>query len=400
MSEDRGNHSGEVGEADTTDLGPGIISDGEREWNPPVEAIAQGVKAGEGNDHFETHHQVRIGDARECSLPDKSVELVVTSPPYPMIGMWDDIFTELDPTIADCLEENEGMEAFDRMHAILDTVWDELYRVLAPGGILAINVGDATRTLGSFRTYPNHARITEAVTDIGFGSLPEILWHKPTNSAAKFMGSGMLPPNAYPTLEHEYILLFRKGARRSFEPGSPRRYGSAYFWEERNEWFSDLWQDITGVDQTLAESVRDRSGAFPLAIPYRLVQMFSVYGDTVLDPFLGTGTTSLAALISGRHSVGYEIDPELAGQFPERASSAPELAQTWVSNRLEDHSEFTDENSLKYEAEYLDLPVRTQQEQKMRFFVPTEIGEQPTKLVGHSEPYAGDDMSTARPAGE
>ena len=263
---------------------------------------------------MQTSHHIVVDDSRELShVATDEVELVVTSPPYPMIEMWDGLFDELNPEIGAALDAGDGRTAFDLMHAELEAVWSELRRVLVDGGILCINVGDATRTVAdSFRVYPNHARVTESLEALGFEPLPDILWRKPTNSAAKFMGSGMLPPNAYATLEHEYILIFRNGTTaRTFPPGSERRYESAYFWEERNEWFSDVWTDIRGTLQSLDNGeLRDRSAAYPFEVPYRLINMYSVYGDTVLDPFWGTGTTSLAAMIAGRNSIGYELQEE------------------------------------------------------------------------------------------
>ena len=125
----------------------------------------------------------------------------------------------------------------------------------------------------------------------GFTSLPDILWRKPTNAPNKFMGSGMLPAGAYVTYEHEYILIFRKGGKRAFDRPPRRRQlrrRSAYFWEERNVWFSDVWTDLTGdAPGSRRRETRARSAAFPFELPYRLIQMFSVYGDTVLDPFAG-----------------------------------------------------------------------------------------------------------------
>ncbi|MFB6169558.1 MAG: site-specific DNA-methyltransferase [Haloarculaceae archaeon] len=336
------------------------------------------ASAGEGERGevgFETTHEVVVGDARSMDLAAGSVDLVVTSPPYPMIEMWDDDFASLSPAVADALDDADGDAAFEAMHAVLDSVWAELARVLREGGIACVNVGDATRKLGErFRRYPNAARITRAFEDLGFASLPEVLWRKPTNSTNKFMGSGMLPTNAYVTLEHEHVLVFRKGGTRRFEPKSDRRYESAYFWEERNEWFSDVWGDITGEFQALdAAADRDRSAAFPLEVPYRLVNMYSVYGDRVLDPFWGTGTTSLAALVCGRDSVGYELDPGVADVFAERARQAPALSRDLLAERLDRHRSFVAERrdageSLSYEADHYDFPVMTRQERRIRFY--------------------------------
>jgi DNA modification methylase len=268
------------------------------------------------------------------------------------------------------------------MHDALDAVWRELDRVLVPGGIACINVGDATRKVDDrFRVYPNHARITDAFEGLGFDPLPDVLWRKPANSAAKFMGSGMVPPNAYVTLEHEYILVFRKGERRSFEPGSQRRYESAFFWEERNQWFSDVWTDVRGRVQTLdGDDLRDRAAAYPFEIPYRLVNMYSVYGDTVLDPFWGTGTTTLAAMVAGRDSVGYELDADFVEHFAERVGDVPAVARDVVADRLAAHREFVaarreDGDEPGYDATHYDFPVVTKQEQDIRFYVPDAVAE-------------------------
>src|SRR6056297_1303977 len=293
---------------------------------------------------METEHRIHVGDAREMTaLGDDSVELVVTSPPYPMIAMWDELFAELDGEIEELLADGDGEAAFEAMHAALAPVWDELSRVLVDGGVAAINVGDATRSVGDgFQLYPNHAELITRFRERGFDLLPDVLWRKPVNSLTKFMGSGMVPPNAHATLEHEYVLLFRNGGdRRSFETGAERRYEAAYFWEERNDWFSDLWTDVLGEGQQLDhDDLRTRSAAFPFEVPYRLVNMYSVYGDTVLDPFWGTGTTTLAAMVAGRESVGYELDEGFVSAFDERVRDVPALSRDVVGQRLDDHRAF------------------------------------------------------------
>jgi DNA modification methylase len=172
-----------------------------------------------------------------------------------------------------------------------------------------------------------------------------ILWRKQTNSPNKFLGSGMLPAGAYVTLEHEYILIFRKGAKRKFEAGPEieNRRRSALFWEERNRWFSDLW-DFKGVRQSLSHSgERQRSAAFPFELAYRLIHMYSVRGDQVLDPFLGTGTTMFAAMAACRNSIGVEIDAGLAALVDQECGRVPLLARQRVSRRLEEHRAFLDE---------------------------------------------------------
>jgi DNA modification methylase len=331
---------------------------------------------------METEHGVVTGDSRSLSeVDDDSVELVVTSPPYPMVEMWDGLFADLDPEIGERLEDGDGQAAFTRMHETLADVWAEVDRVLVDGGIACVNVGDATRTVdGSFRVFQNHSRIIDAFESLGFEPLPELLWRKPSNSRAKFMGSGMLPPNAYVTLEHEYILVFRNGTtNRRFEPRSERRYRSAYFWEERNRWFSDVWTDVSGRLQSLDEDeLRERSAAYPFEIPYRLINMYSVYGDTVLDPFWGTGTTSVAAMVAGRNSVGYERDEEFVRLFRERVADVPRYSRAVIRRRLDAHEEFVaarqaSGEAFEYEADNYDFPVTTRQEKPIRFYAVSEV---------------------------
>ena len=344
-----------------------------------------------------TTHRIHAADARDLSaIDDESVELVVTSPPYPMVEMWDDLFADLEPAAGEHLDAGNGEAAFEAMHGVLDAVWAEVERVLVPGGIACVNVGDATRTVGGrFRVYPNHERVTSAFERRGFDPLPDILWHKPANSAAKFMGSGMVPPNAYVTLEHEYILVFRKGARREFEPGADRRYEAAYFWEERNRWFTDIWTDVRGRLQELpADDLRDRAAAYPFEIPYRLCSMFSVYGDTVLDPFWGTGTTTLAAMVAGRNSIGYERDPAFLDHFTDRAADVPDISRDVVGERLAAHREFVAERAASgdepdYESNHYGFPVTTSQEQDLRLYVVEEVAEPGSEeTVAKTDPAA------------
>lgn len=151
-------------------------------------------------------------------LKNESVDIVVTSPPYPMIEMWDDIMANQNPEIKTALDDKKPREAFELMHLELDKVWSECWRVLKNGSFLCINIGDATRTIdGEFALYNNNTRIIQACEKLGFINLPNILWRKTTNAPNKFMGSGMLPCGAYVTLEHEWILIFRKGSKRAYK---------------------------------------------------------------------------------------------------------------------------------------------------------------------------------------
>ena len=250
-----------------------------------------------------------------------SVQLMVTSPPYPMIAMWDELFCK-EPKIAQLwpkLEKEGDDEAvrkiYDAMHEALGKVWAETYRVLSDGGIAAINVGDATRSInGKFQLFPNHSRIIEVCEKIGYTTLPYILWKKPTTKPkykgkGAFLGSGFLPPNAYVTLDCEFILLFRKGKLRKFTPHHAERYESKFTKSERDEWFSQIW-DFKGTRQTVSDLER-RTAAFPDEVAERLIRMFSVKGETVLDPFLGSGTTIKVAIKTERNSVGVEVDENM-----------------------------------------------------------------------------------------
>ena len=225
-----------------------------------------------------TRHRIYFKNARQMdALARHSVDLVVTSPPYPMIEMWDTLFASQSAEIDQALATKNGRNAFELIHRELDAVWQETWRVLKPGGIVCINIGDATRSFdGRFSLYPNHARILSQLLTLGFQALPVILWRKQTNAPNKFMGSGMLPPGAYVTLEHEYMLIFRKRSKREFikETERQNRRTSAYFWEERNRWFSDVWMDVKGAAQHPGNrAARQRSAALPFEVPYRLVNM-------------------------------------------------------------------------------------------------------------------------------
>ena len=322
---------------------------------------------------MKTIHQIFFQDARDLKeFPSESVDLVVTSPPYPMIEMWDDMFGSQNPEIQNALARSDGRWAYELMHEILNPVWDELFRVLRDGRFACINIGDATRKIkADFCLYPNHARILNYLLNIGFSALPDILWRKQTNAPNKFMGSGMLPAGAYVTLEHEYILIVRKGSKRDFktEDEKKNRRESALFWEERNIWYSDIWTDIKGTEQKLSSTTsRLRSAAFPFDLAYRLINMYSVKGDVVLDPFLGTGTTIAAAMISGRNSIGVEIDKSFQGTICPIAHHIVDFSNDYLYDRLIRHFGFVKDriqNSgpLKYTNRHYGCPVVTSQEQ-------------------------------------
>ena len=256
---------------------------------------------------------VFLGDAGELSpVPSETVALIVTSPPYPMIAQWDETF------------RRQGARTFEQMHTLLEGAWAAAFRVLVRGGLLAVNIGDAVRSMdGDFRLWPNHAEVSRRATRQGFTPLPYLLWKKPTNKPNAFLGSGFLPPNAYVTIDCEFVLLFRKGRLRRFVPHDPERLLSRYTRAERDRWFSQVWTDVRGARQG---SPGSRTGAFPSEIPRRLIRMFSVRGDTVLDPFAGTGTTLWEAVALGRSAVGFERDPVLYRKLAERAQALSRTA--------------------------------------------------------------------------
>ena len=350
-----------------------------------------------------------------AGIADESVDLIVTSPPYPMVEMWDEIFALQDGRIREQLSCGNGRDAFALMHELLNEVWQECSRVMKPGAIACINIGDATRTLdGDFQLYSNHSRILSSFLDKGFAALPDILWRKQTNAPNKFMGSGMLPVGAYITYEHEYILVLRKGRRRTFTTAAEKanRRESAFFWEERNVWFSDVWFDVKGTSQGLVDGpTRERSAAFPFELAYRLVCMFSVKEDVVLDPFAGTGTTLAAALTAGRNSVGMEIDEALVVVAQNLLRSTPPVANEYNRARLARHEEWAavrtaESGPLKYASRHYGFPVMTTQEQDLLLNEVTGIddeGDGATLVAQYSEKpngMVGENLSADCTVGE
>lgn len=347
-----------------------------------------------------TKHIINIGNSQNLKeVPDESVNLIVTSPPYPMIEMWDEIFGKLNNEITEALNNEDGVKAYNLMNEELNKVWSEVDRVLVSGGIACINIGDATRKIGkNFQLYSNHSKIINYFESMGYQTLPEILWRKQTNKPNKFMGSGMLPPNAYVTLEHEYILIFRKEGNREFKKQEEKenRRGSAYFWEERNKWFSDVWEDVKGTSQIIGDKkLRDRSGAYPFELAYRLINMYSVKGDTVLDPFLGTGTTTISAIASGRNSIGYEIDPNFKEFITKGILDSKESINRYIIERLNKHVNFVNERvkekgPLKHKSNIYDFSVMTGQERELSFSLIKELTMEEEDIIAKYEDLSSD----------
>jgi modification methylase len=247
-----------------------------------------------------TLHRLINGDARDLLfLEDESVHLIITSPPY-----WNLKRYQENP---DQLGHIQDYEAF---LAELEKVWRHCLRVLVPGGRLVCVVGDvcvARRDFGRHLVFPLHADICVLCRQLGFDNLNPIIWHKIANASyevtngSKFLGKPY-EPNAIIKSDMEFILMQRKpGGYR--KPTEAQRAASRISKEEFNRWFQQIW-NITGA------STKHHPAPFPLELATRLVRMFSFSGDTVLDPFCGSGTTMVAALRNGRNSIGVEIEPE------------------------------------------------------------------------------------------
>jgi DNA modification methylase len=247
-----------------------------------------------------TTHRLILGDGRSMSfISDESVHLAVTSPPYWNLKRYNENEAQLGH-IAD-------YEVFLKE---LTKAWKEVYRVLVPGGRLVCVVGDvclSRREHGRHVVVPLHADICVICRKLGFDNLNPIIWHKISNATyevdngTKFLGKPY-EPNAIIKNDIEFILMQRKpGGYR--KPTEEQRRLSMIDKKDYEEWFRQFWT-ITGA------STKKHPAPFPLELAYRLVRMFSFWGDTVLDPFCGTGTTMVAAMKCGRNSIGIEIDAE------------------------------------------------------------------------------------------
>ena len=208
------------------------------------------------------------------------------------------------------------------------------------------------------------------------------------------MGSGTLPVGAYVTLEHEHILILRKGIKRDFKRQEEKknRRESAFFWEERNTWFCDRWYDIHGTHQKLTDkNIRKRSGAYPFQLSYRLINMFSVYGDTILDPFLGTGTTTFSAIVSGRNSIGIEIEANFKELIFNRIKTVKIDGNNFIKKRILQHQKFIEkqeqEKEIKYFNNNLELKVISKQETEIKLFSIASLAIKENKVSAKYEKW-------------
>ena len=260
-----------------------------------------------------TTHNLYLHDAREMSiLKPESVHLVVTSPPYWTLKEY---------------RRSRGQLGFitdyEEFLAELDKVWEHCFRALVPGGRLICVVGDVCRSRrkndGRHTVVPLHASIQEHCRKLGYDNLAPIIWYKIANAAyevengSTFLGKPY-EPNAVIKNDIEYILMERKpGGYRS--PSVATRVLSVISAENYQKWFQQIWTGLPGV------STKHHPAPYPLELAERLIRMFSFVGDTVLDPFMGTGTTNLAASRWGRNSIGFEVDSHYFDLAYQRLSS-------------------------------------------------------------------------------
>lgn len=257
-----------------------------------LKAIAKATK------EIPTGHALWLGDARGMShIPDESVHLVVTSPPYFDLKKYPEHSSQLG-----------GVHDYEVFMKELDRVWSECFRVLVEGGRLIIVVGDVCRSrraFGAHMVVPLHGTIMEHCRHIGFHNLATMIWHKISNAAFEvengtaFLGKPY-EPNAVIKNDIEFILMQRKpgGYRR---PTEAMRLLSVIPERSHKTWFNQL-VTVRGA------STRSHPAPYPVELVEPLIRMFSFVSDTILDPFSGTGTTSLAAARAGRNSIGIEVE--------------------------------------------------------------------------------------------
>jgi modification methylase len=261
-----------------------------------------------------TRHLVRQGDARDLSfIASGSVHLVCTSPPYGSLKTYPSHPAQLG-----------NVSHYEQFLEALDSVWAECFRILVPGGRVACVVGDvciSRRQAGRHYVLPLSADLQVRARGIGFDCLTPIRWLKVANikleasRSSRFLGKPNLP-NGIVKNDLEHILFFRKpGGYR--KPTAEMERDSFISTDQYASWFSPIWSDVTG------QLRRGHPAPYPVEIPRRLIQMFSFVGDTVVDPFAGTGTTAIAALDTGRCSISVEIEPSYIEMIANRVHADP-----------------------------------------------------------------------------
>lgn len=269
-----------------------------------------------------TTHTVRLGDARDLTwIENESVHLVVTSPPYANLLEYPAHPGQLG-----------NIAAYETFLAQLDAVWAESLRILVPGGRVACVVGDvciSRRKGGRHYVLPLSADIQVRGRALGFDVLTPIRWQKVANirleasNSSRFLGKPNLP-NGIVKNDLEHILFLRKpGGYRKPTPEQERL--SRIETEEYCSLFAPVWTNVTGQQR------KDHPAPYPVEIPRRLIRMFSFAGDTVVDPFAGTGTTAVAAIETGRHSISVDIEPKYVDQIEMRLmKTGPVIADVRV----------------------------------------------------------------------
>jgi DNA modification methylase len=261
-----------------------------------------------------TRHSVHLGDARDLSfVRSESTHLVVTSPPYGALIHYSDGPNQLG-----------NIQSYELFLEELDKVWAECLRILVPGGRVACVVGDvcmSRKRSGRHHVLPLSADIQVRARRIGFDNLTPIRWMKVANirleasSSRRFLGKPNLP-NGVVKNDLEHILFLRKpGGYR--KPTAEQERLSHISTDDYAKWFCGVWADVTGQIR------REHPAPFPVEIPRRLVRMFSFVGDTVVDPFAGTGTTALAAMECGRNSISVEIEARYVQLIRKRLAQPP-----------------------------------------------------------------------------
>ncbi|RMH79143.1 MAG: site-specific DNA-methyltransferase, partial [Calditrichaeota bacterium] len=271
-----------------------------------------------------TRHLCIIGDSRKMvEVPDTSVHLVVTSPPYWQLK---DYGVEGQIGFHDSYEEYINH---------LNLVWKECYRVLHPGCRMVINIGDQfARAVyyGRYKVIPIRTEIIKFCETIGFDYMGAIIWQKKTTmnttGGATVMGSYPYPRNGIVEIDYEFILIFKK-------PGKPP--GVSPEIKEKSRLSKEKWKTyFSGHWYFNGERQEHHIAMFPVELPRRVIEMFTFVGETVLDPFLGSGTTSVAAMLTERHSIGYEINPDFLPIIRKKLKThAPSLFRPEIEYRTQ-----------------------------------------------------------------
>ncbi len=283
-----------------------------------------------------TQHVVVHGDSRRLDLvEDASVQLVATSPPYWQLKDYGD-------------ERQIGFhETYEEYINSLNMVWRECYRALSPGCRMCVNIGDQfARAVyyGRYKVIPIQAEIIRYCESIVFDFMGSVIWQKVTTTnttgGATIMGSFPYPRNGIVKIDYEHILLFKKPGKAPV-PTAEQKEQSKLTIAEWNEYFAGHWK-VPGARQT------EHLAAFPLEIPRRLIRMFSFAGETVLDPFLGSGTTALAAAEIERNSIGYELEEGNISIIADRlkGNAIQVLKQTESPPSESSEKQFVDPHSL------------------------------------------------------